>query len=253
MEMFIFFMIGLISGAFGVLVGAGGGFLFVPAVLVLLKLPPEMAAGSGLFVVFINSLSGSVHFMLKKRVNYSFSAPIIIGAIPGTFFGTWLLKLISPDVFQWFFACALLLLGVYLLLKNTSKHQEKGRKAALTLAFKKRVLLVFIGFVMGILSNFFGIGGGWLLVPMLIYLFQLSPHEAAATSLFTLSVYSMTGAISQIGLGHIHWEASIWGGAGVLFGSQAGAILSSKVSGRWIVQLLSVLLIGVSMKLFLSA
>lgn len=98
-EMVLLLALGLLSGAYGVMVGAGGGFVFVPALLLLLKLPPEIAAGTGLVVVFLNSISGSMNYIRQKRVHFSISWPIIFGSIPGTFIGTWLLGIISPDFF----------------------------------------------------------------------------------------------------------------------------------------------------------
>lgn len=98
-EMVLLLALGLLSGAYGVMVGAGGGFVFVPALLLLLKLPPEIAAGTGLVVVFLNSISGSMNYIRQKRVHFSIGWPIIFGSIPGTFIGTWLLGIISPDFF----------------------------------------------------------------------------------------------------------------------------------------------------------
>lgn len=254
-EMVLLLALGLLSDAYGVMVGAGGGFVFVPALLLLLKLPPEIAAGTGLVVVFLNSISGSMNYIRQKRVHFSISWPIIFGSIPGTFIGTWLLGIISPDFFYWIFAAALFMLGMFLLLKKAPEEPEHSMKAGFFNEGRNRLKAVFlfiIGLLLGTLSNFFGIGGGWLLVPILIYLLKIRPHDATAISLFALSIYSLVGALNQIALGNVNWTACLWGGIGVMIGSQLGAILSTKVPGKWILQMLSFLLIGVSMKLFLS-
>ncbi|WP_269799372.1 sulfite exporter TauE/SafE family protein [Bacillus sp. FJAT-42315] len=112
--------------------------------------------------------------------------------------------------------------------------------------------IIILGFFLGIVSSFLGIGGGFLLVPILIYLFHYSPHEAAATSIFSLCLYSAVGAVLQMVYGNIDWTALLWGGVGVIIGAQIGVRLSSKVSGAIILRMLALLLmvVGAQMLFF---
>jgi uncharacterized protein len=252
----LLFMIGLIAGAYGVMVGAGGGFIFVPALLIIFHLPPEKAVGTGLAIVLINALSGVLGYVKQKRINYKMGILISIGAIPGTFIGSWLIQFGSTEFFYVAFASMLISLGLFLMIKKAPHQQaEQEVAAAIESAIPKKNLpnalfLLLIGLLLGTLSNYLGIGGGWLLVPILIYLFHVVPHQATATSIFSLCIYSFIGLITQVYQGHIDWSSTLFGGLGVLIGAQIGVYLSCKLSGKLIIQMLSFLLIGVGIKLF---
>jgi uncharacterized protein len=115
---------------------------------------------------------------------------------------------------------------------------------------KIKVLIACTGILLGIVSGFFGIGGGWLMVPILIYIFKIVPKYATATSIFALCIYSISGVIVYLLQGNIEWIAVLWGGVGIIFGAQLGVYLSNKISGKLIIRLLSVLLIIVGVRLF---
>lgn len=110
--------------------------------------------------------------------------------------------------------------------------------------------LLPLGLLMGVLSSYLGIGGGWLLVPILIYVFKFPAHLATATSIFSLSIYSFYGVISQFFLNNIDWSVVLWGGIGITIGSQLGVKLSQNVSGKLIMQMLSILLTIIGIRMF---
>lgn len=248
-ESIILLFIGLFSGAYGILVGAGGGFILVPALLIILDMSPEMAAGTGLFVVFLNAASGVASFIKQKRIDFSLSWYILIGALPGSFIGVYFTKLISPAYFNYVFAGMLIILALYLFWKNSGKNQPAAVEGEVTLTPKVKVSLLFIGVLMGTVSTFFGIGGGWLMVPILMYLYKVVPHRATATSLFSLCLYSIFGVVIHLSQGHIDWSAAIWAGVGAIIGAQVGAYISKRISGKLIIQLLSILLLVIGGKM----
>lgn len=118
----ILIIVGFFAGSYGTIVGAGGGFIFVPVLLIFFKMNPAIAAGSGLVIVLVNSLSGIIGYAKQKKINYKAGVRIGFGAIPGSFAGVWLLQLQSSDsrVFFWVFATALVSLGIFLFTKNFS-------------------------------------------------------------------------------------------------------------------------------------
>lgn len=270
--------IGLIAGGYGTIVGAGGGFIFVPALLLLLKMDPAIAAGSGLVIVLINSLSGVIGYAKQQQINYRIGIHIGIGALPGSIFGVWLLQVYASSYFYIVFATVLLLLGIFLFTKNTSfgksnrqvqtnsTEQEAQQQTGATGSdsFSRPPLanrqsesnqingkwLLPLGLLMGILSSYLGIGGGWLLVPILIYLFKIPTHMATATSIFSLCMYSSYGVVSQIFYNSIDWMAVFWGGIGIIIGSQLGVLLAQRIPGKIILQMLSFLLIVIGFRMY---
>lgn len=258
--------IGLVAGTYGIMVGAGGGKIFVPALLIVLNLPPNIAAGTGIAVVFLTATSGLIGLSRQKRIFYKVGFILAISAVPGIFFGFWLAQISSPTVFHYLFAILLVGLGLFLFIKKLpSKSSESTTidgevdvtshevgKESFNYKPQQMLGLVFVGVFMGIVSSYFGMGGGWLLVPILIYLFRISPNYATATSVFSLFLYSIVGVLINITHGNMDWNAVIWGGIGVLVGAQLGAFLSNKVSGKRTIQLLAVVLVLVGVKLALG-
>ncbi|OCA85913.1 hypothetical protein A8F94_13765 [Bacillus sp. FJAT-27225] len=251
--------VGMLAGGYGTIVGAGGGFIFVPALLLIFDMDPVIAAGSGIVIVLINSLSGVLGYAKQNRIDYRTGIILSLGAFPGSLLGVRLLQIYSSNYFYIVFATLLTALGVFLFAKNSPFASFKKRKVPIGEEKGNRLAqkmdlpvkwLVPIGFFMGILSSYLGIGGGWLLVPILIYVFKVSTHYATATSLFSLTLYSTVGAISQIVYSSIDWSIVFWGGIGVIIGSQIGVFLSQKIPGKVIIQLLSVLLVGIGFQMF---
>jgi uncharacterized membrane protein YfcA len=200
-----------------VVVGAGGGFVFVPILLIVLNLPPEIAAGTGLVVVMLSALSGVFGYVRQKRIDYNLGVTLAIGAVPGTLIGVWLVQFSSPKFFYWIFAGVLVALGLFLLFKKAPQNKmQNSQETAASLEEEqderqkdkkiKKSWLLLLGLLLGVVSNYFGIGGGWLLVPILIYAFHIVPHYATATSIFSLCLYSAVGVLTQIYYGNIEWS-----------------------------------------------
>jgi uncharacterized membrane protein YfcA len=266
--------VGIIAGGYGTIVGAGGGFIFVPALLMIFHMNPAVAAGTGIFIVFINSISGVIGYARQKKIQYKTGISLSFGAFPGSFLGVWLLQIYSSSYFYIVFATLLVALGIFLFASNSpfslfKKKKGVRREGAQVVESTSAVTeicassmvetsallikwLVPIGFMMGILSSYLGIGGGWLLVPILIYIFKVPAHFATATSIFSLTLYSSVGVISQIAYGNIEWLTVLWGGAGVIIGSQLGVFLSQKIPGKIIIQMLSFLLIGIGFRMYFN-
>lgn len=245
-------IISLIAGGYGVIVGAGGGFILVPALLILFNVSPPVAAGTGLVIVLINSLTGVIGYAQQKSIDYQVGLKIVYGAIPGSLLGVWLLQVQPTDSIYFYilFGTLLFCLGGFLFFKNApatwrnalpflngTKQGNERRYPPLTAS-----RLVPLGVLMGTLSSYLGIGGGWLLVPILIYMFRVPTHEAAATSIFTLSLYTMVGVASHVYYQTIDWAIIVWGAIGVIAGAYIGVRLAKKISGPLILQMLSILL-----------
>ncbi|MEN1970380.1 sulfite exporter TauE/SafE family protein [Lentibacillus sp. N15] len=271
-------VIGIIAGGYGTIVGAGGGFIFVPALLLILKMDPAIAAGSGLVIVLINSFSGAIGYARQKKIDYRTGILIAIGALPGSLLGVWLLHVYASNYFNIAFATVLMLLGLFLFTKNTSfgktkasvqnhpqQHEARQQMGATGSEVSQLAtitnqqsdgnridvkLLLPLGLLMGVLSSYLGIGGGWLLVPILIYGFKIPTHFATATSLFSLCIYSSYGVISQIFYNSIDWMTVLWGGIGIIIGSQLGVRLAQRIPGKIVMQMLSVLLVIIGFRMY---
>lgn len=257
MEGILLLLIGIIAGGYGTIVGAGGGFIFVPALLIVFNMDPVIAAGSGLVIVLINSFTGVLGYAKQKKIHYKTALTIGISAIPGALLGVWLLQIYSSQYFYVIFATILVALGIFLFSKNSpfqGKLFKKNNSSIENPAEEKRKLseiwFIPLGLMMGVFSSYLGIGGGWLLVPILVYLFRVPAHQAAATSILSLCIYSTIGVGSQLFYNNIDWMTVVFGGIGVIIGANFGVLLSKRIPGKVVMQMLSFILIIIGIRMY---
>src|SRR4051812_11528094 len=105
---------GLLVGTYGTMVGAGGGFLIVPVLLLVWHLPPALAAGTSLSVVFLNATAGSFSYARQGRIDYKSSILLALPTLPGSVAGAFVAERVSGRAFN--IAFAVLLLAVSALL-----------------------------------------------------------------------------------------------------------------------------------------
>lgn len=265
-----FLAFGLVVGAYGTMVGAGGGFLIVPALLLVYHATPEQAAGTSISVVFLNALSGTISYARQRRIDYKAGLWFAAATIPGAVVGALLTSHVGGRMFNIVMGTMLLLLSGYLLWRPTA--EEESADAMLDEAEASRWLIVgertdihgetfsysydlrrgiALSIVVGLLSSLLGIGGGIIHVPALIHLLGFPAHMATATSHFILVITALVGTGTHLALGHVLFGPAILMGVGVIAGAQAGASLGRKIRGSLLVRLLSIALLAVALRLLI--
>lgn len=261
--------IGIIIGAFGTLIGAGGGFILVPILLLVYpKESPETVTSISLAVVFFNALSGSVAYGRMKRIDYKSGIIFSIAAIPGAILGALSTAYIPRRLFDAIFGLLMIAGSIFLLLhpgelEEEGTEQSKGHvtrhlvEADGTIhAFSfNPVIGVVLSLFVGYLSSLLGVGGGFIHVPALVQFLHFPVHIATATSHFILAVMAFTGtAVHVVGGTFTHGVRRTMALAvGVLIGAQLGARLSDHVHGDWIIRGLAVALGFVGLRLIIMA
>jgi len=243
-------LLGVAVGAFGTLIGAGGGFLLVP--ILLLLYPDESVqtiTAMSLAVVFFNAASGSIAYARLGRIDYRTGIIFAIASAPGAILGSLATAYLQRGAFDVLFGLLLIGLGVYLVVRGKVVEGH---------AVPERVNLALgavLSFGVGFLSSVLGIGGGIIHVPLLIQFLGYPAHVATATSHFILAFMSLAGTATHIITGEFEQgiRRTLALGAGVLIGAQIGAWLSQRVHGRKILYALSGGMIGVGGRLVLKA
>jgi uncharacterized protein len=240
---FIAFGIGV--GAYGTMIGVGGGFLIVPFLLLVHHVSSEQAVGTSIVVVFLNAVSGAISYARQRRIDFKaglwFAAATVPGAIAGAFLSEWL----SGPIFNIVFALLLIALSLFMFFRKAPSSQA-------TTADERHYNLrlgIILSLFVGCISSLFGIGGGVIHVPALIHLLSFPPHIATATSTFILAFTTAVGGVSHVALGHVLWAPAVTLGIGVIIGAQLGARWGSKLQGTVLVRLLSLALILVALRL----
>src|SRR5688572_27388526 len=187
-------MFGLIVGAYGTIIGAGGGFLIVPVLLLVWHLPPAQAAGTSLVVVFLNAVAGSIANARQKRIDFKSGLWFAGATLPGAVAGAFLAEHFSGRAFAATFGTVMLLVALLLLWKpvrserRPASDESRGTHRDLTdtggNSFQWSFSLpagMAISFGIGFLSSALGIGGGIFHVPAMIHVLFFPAVVATAT------------------------------------------------------------------------
>lgn len=250
--------LGFIIGTFGTLIGAGGGFVLVPILLLLYpKEDPEIITSISLAVVFFNALSGSVAYMRMRRIDFKSGLLFSITTIPGAILGAISTTAIPRRAFDLILGTLLIAISVLLIIRPNATPR---RKTSTTSSHFSRHLLeadgtehrfsynpllaVGVSFLVGYFSSLLGIGGGIIHVPFLSQILNFPVHVATATSHFTLAIMALAGTLVHVVMGTFHHgvRRMIFLAVGVLAGAQLGAWLSNRIHGKWILRGLGIAL-----------
>jgi uncharacterized membrane protein YfcA len=257
MEQYLWLIpVGLIVGAFGTLIGAGGGFILVPVLLLFYPQEnPETITSITLAVVFFNSLSGSLIYARMKRIAYKpglvFSAASIPGAILGALSTAYIPRRLFDAIFGVF-----MIIASSLMLVTPGKGKLPGLQTKnLGFASHSTALGIGLSTAVGYLSTLLGVGAGFIYVPVFVYLLDFPVHVATATSQFILALTAFTGTVTHIlgGFFHHGMRRTIALSIGVILGAQIGAWFSQRIQGHWILRGLAVAMALVGIRIFLMA
>jgi len=260
--------LGLMVGAYGTLIGAGGGFVLVPLLLFIYPHDsPAQITAISLGVVFVNAASGSLSYFRLRRADYRTGLWLAAATLPGAVLGSMVIGAIPRGAFEVTMGAALLGVGAYLvarpharmpLMLNAPLVVERTITDSSGRSYSYRLnlgLAMLLSVGVGFLSSMLGIGGGIIHVPLLTTFFGFPEHVATATSHFTLMFMSGAAAGTHAVEGDylVTFKTTIGLALGVLAGAPFGAALSGHVQGRWIVRLLAVALGVVGIRLLMVA
>jgi len=261
-------LLGVAVGAYGTMIGAGGGFVLVPVLLLLYPGdPPELVTSISLAVVFFNALSGTAAYVRQRRVDYLAANAFALATVPGALAGAFAVSLFARRLFDGVFALVLLLAAAFLLLGPSGRVvQRRYRRGEVTRRITDALgdtyvysyslpLGVVLSLMVGFLSSLLGIGGGIIHVPAMVQLLRFPAHVATATSHYVLTVTALTGTLVHVLAGDLEGGYARTGAlaAGVLIGAQLGARLSLRLGGLGIVRLLALALAAVAVRLLIEA
>lgn len=166
------------------LLGSGGSILTVPVLVYLLGEHPKLAIAESLLIVGGISLLGALPYALRGLVNWRSVLFFGLPGMAGTYLGAWLSRFFSGEVQLLVFAGVMLLAALFMARPPALKPQP-GKRALWKVALE--------GTLVGALTGFVGVGGGFLIVPALVLLGGLPMHLAVGTSLFIIALKSFVG------------------------------------------------------------
>ncbi|MBK9419525.1 MAG: sulfite exporter TauE/SafE family protein [Flavobacteriales bacterium] len=260
----LYILLGFGVGVLGTLIGAGGGFILLPVLLLLFPdLKPDVLTSISLTVVFINAASGSLAYSRLKRIDYRSGVILALATLPGAIIGAYTTQYIPRKAFDIVLGVVLLAVAAILLLKPGYQAKAlafQDHRAHRTITYREgttysysfnMVTGVAVSFVVGFVSSLLGIGGGIIHVPFLATVLHFPVPIATATSHFILSIMALAGTAAHIAQGNLTlgWPYVITIGAGTVVGAQVGAWASHRIKPAWIIRTLAIALFLVGFRL----
>lgn len=227
--------VGVLSGMFGV----GGGTVMIPLLRLGFGLPVLGATATSLFTIVPTSVAGFTKHVRQKTANLKQGALIGLSGAVLSPLGAYLSS-IASEIVVMSVTAVVIIYSALKMFRDPITTQVVGQvdmdvdgapQPSQTGTFGKRVVFISmgIGLFAGLVAGFVGVGGGFLIVPLAVYLLGFSMKEAVGTSLVSIAIIAIPGAISHALMGHIWYLYGI----ALMVGSVPGARL-----GAWIITLL---------------
>ena len=267
----------LISAAVGFLtglLGIGGGFLMTP-ILIFLGIPPVYAVANGANNILAASVSGSLAHYFKNHIDIKMGVLILVGGLIGSIIGVeififFLKKGTINSLISISYFILLSSIGLMMFYESLSEmrriRNNKFIKRRMhqhywihNLPFKVRIHAsklyisaigpIFFGILIGLISSLLGVGGGFILVPILIYIIGMPAKLVPGTSLFAMIfvmiIVTLLHAIANYTIDiYLVFILAL----GSVIGAQLGSIISSKLAGEELRGLLSILILTFGFK-----
>ena len=241
-------IVGLILG----LLGSGGSAVLVPILVYLVGHEAKTSITESMAIVTVISAIGAIPFARSKCIDWPSVVLFGLPAMLGTFIGAWLGGLASDAAQLVVFGLVLLLASVFMIRKAFGKEKnlegDSSDSKPLKLSPQKGLLIVSEGAIVGVLTGFVGVGGGFLIVPALLILGKLPMRTAIGTSLMIIAMKSAIGFVKYQQILSANQMSVDWATIGTfiaigLVGFAAGKQLNSRLNQRVLKQVFAVFLI----------
>jgi uncharacterized membrane protein YfcA len=268
--------VGLLSGLFGV----GGGFLMTP-LLIFIGIPPGVAVGTQSIQIVASSVSGVLAHVRRGNVDFHMGAVLTVGGVLGSVFGVLIFSFLKQTghidlTITLGYVIFLGGVGGFMLIESLpGTFSRKPVKLALAargpgqhmwmhglpfkMRFRRSKLYVSalvpgaIGLLVGILVALMGVGGGFLMVPAMIYMLGMPTQVVIGTSLFQITFVTAVTGLLQASINHtVDIVLALLLLAVAVVGAQIGVRLAGKVKGRHLRLMLAVMVLIVAVRLALG-
>lgn len=221
-------------------IGGGGSILAVPALLYLVGITdPHVAIGTAALAVAVNAFVNLTLYARRQPLKWRCAGLYAASGVLGAALGSSLGKLVDGQRLLLLFAIAMVAVGIAML-----RPKAAGGDPAVQLNARMAPRLVALGLITGLASGFFGIGGGFLVVPGLMLGSGMMMLDAVAASLVSVGSFGLTTAVNYAWSGLVNWQVAGWFIGGGLFGGMAGIALAPRLASRkgWLNRVFAALL-----------
>lgn len=261
--------VGFLSGLFGV----GGGFLMTP-LLIFIGIPPAVAVGTEANQIVASSVSGVLAHWKRGNVDFKMGSMLLVGGVIGSSFGVWLFTFLRglgqiDLVIRLSYVVFLSIIGGLMLVESVRAMMRRKSQTPMRkhhhnwlhgLPFKMRfrrsrlyisaLLPIGVGFLVGLLAAIMGVGGGFVMVPAMIYLLGMPTSVVVGTSLFQIIFVTANVTVLQaVNNQTVDIVLALLLLIGGVIGAQFGARFGSRMQGEHLRGLLALIVLAVCFKL----
>jgi len=264
--MLISLVLGAIVGAVLGLTGAGGGILAVPALVFGMGWPMQQATPVALVAVSGSAAVGAIEAFRQRLVRYRAALLMAVAGIPTTAVGAILARALPQRLLLVLFAGVMLVVATRLLRRTLRESAVASHESALCMArvnpatgrliwtWATAAALIMTGATTGLMTGLLGVGGGFIIVPMMRKLTNVSMHGVVATSLMVITLVGGAGVIATMRHGvTLPLDVVLWFSLATATGMLIGRVASHRLSGRHVQLGFAVILIGVAIGLMAKA
>ncbi len=230
------------------MLGLGGGMIYVPVLKWAGFSVKEVAIPLGLLLNGLNTLLALIPFARKRLVDWKGGLAMALAALVFAPIGAFSSQYVPVNTLLILFAFAVLGAAIRMVFFAKSPEPET------MMDIKKRSIIgIGVGAFAGFAGGLLGIGGGFIIAPILMWM-GYKTKEAAATTAFVVTFSSFSGYLGHMAEGHFNWTLTVIVVIAVIIGSQlGGSYMSNKAKPKWVKSLYAAVLFAIAIKLFIGA
>ncbi len=253
------FVIGLITGIMSGAFGIGGGTVCTPLMRLWLCIDPHVSIGTTMALIIPTAISGALNYVRKKLVSFKVAKLLILPSVIGVCLGALGTTVVHGRVLMLLFAGLVAISGLdvsFGLIKNLIRKfygdgveevvDQKDTIAKVESMDPSSTFVIAVGLLSGIMAGFFGVGGGFVLVPCFMYCLKMPIKSAFGTSLLVVAALSIPGTITHAAVGHVEPSLLVGMMAGSIPGSLIGSTLSIKLKESMLKKAFGILMLIVA-------
>jgi uncharacterized protein len=241
----ISFVIGLIAGSFGGILGIGGGLIMIPLMVEVLKLTQHKAHGTSLLALVFTGIGGAITYAANGSVDITGAALLAITAVLTAPWGARYCHALSEKNLKKYFGAFLIFCSVLLFLKPYLTNF-----IGTVPGYAKIMILLTTGALTGFLSGMMGVGGGTIMIPVMVILAGFSQHVAQGTSLLVMVPAGTIGSFTHWKVGNIE-KGLLWGLIpGIILGTYLGGNIAHLITNDTLRLIFAAMLIFVGLRYF---
>lgn len=226
-------IVGVAAGILGAVLGIGGGVVMLPATQYLMNYNTATSIGTTLFAIMFTALSGAWGHYKQGNVKLEWGIKLGSGGLVGVILGSYIFKeylSYQEHLLSLMLALLFAFMTIRMLKDVLQAWRNKGSMPPQITFRAPQWTMPLVGMVIGCLTGILGLGGGFLMVPAMIWLYGASPYQAVGTTLLSIFPITAVGAFVKLSQGFVVLPTALLMGAGTVLGVRLGVPATRLIS-----------------------